>query len=449
MTNWRSIGNVSRDIWARTLKDTGSPLHAMAEEAYVAAEPHTALCLAMLRVESRFGTAFNANSEANKNYLNLRPPDGDGFMSFASAVEGLAEWRGRITSLTYKNGIYAHTTTIAELIHIYAPSSDGNNEQQYVRSIETDLQNWQIELEPEEETIMAKFKVVGLDTEIEVPVPLMHDVISLNQPNQRPGIKRALPGFWVQHETGNSNPGADAEMHKNYLHNGALNDKGVSQRLSFHFAVDDGAIYQMIPIDEVTWQAADGDGPGNMSGISCELCINTGIDTAKARHNAEALCAGILKALGMGQASVKRHWDFNECSADRHHCPDQMMNDNYWPAFVANVGTLLGATPAETFAAPSAIPWKRGEVGTFDLHNTPALAFLMEVKILVDGLVPPVSATVKKAVAPKINKDQPLVAIGSYRGGPNRDPFVILENGGRVPHESVAPAVPLPDSNGR
>jgi hypothetical protein len=80
-----------------------------------------------------------------------------------------------------------------------------------------------------------------------------------------------------------------------------------------------------------------------MSGISNELCVNSGIDTAKARHNAEALAGGIFKVLGLGADRVKRHWDFNAGSqADRHHCPDEMMNDNYWATFVNNVGVIAG-----------------------------------------------------------------------------------------------------------
>ena len=146
---------------------------------------------------------------------------------------------------------------------------------------------------------MALYTVAGLDTQIELPVPLIVKLIPTGQKNQRPGIKRRTPGYWVQHETANYNAGAGAEMHYRYLAGGAMtwvNGKQVSQVLSFHFAVDDKAIYQMIPGDEVTWQAADSDGPGNMSGISCELCVNPDADWATARKNAEALAGGASRA---------------------------------------------------------------------------------------------------------------------------------------------------------
>lgn len=210
-----------------------------------------------------------------------------------------------------------------------------------------------------------RYPIVGLPGPgILSPVPISHDIIPASQKNQRPGIARHLPGDWVQHETDNHAPGTGAEMHARFLHNGARNDEGKPQKLSFHFAVDDGVIIQLIPIDEVTWQAADGAGPGNMGGISCELCVNAGIDTAKARHNAEALCGGILAALHMGPTHIKRHWDFNGALPpnERHHCPDDMMNENYWPTFVANASKIAGGIvtpptqPPAEFAPRMPIP---------------------------------------------------------------------------------------------
>lgn len=199
---------------------------------------------------------------------------------------------------------------------------------------------------------MALYEVVGLPVKIELPVPLAHRILPKSQTRQRPGIKRQLPGYFVCHETDNHAPGADAEMHARYLNNGAG-----GRTASWHFTVDDGIIYQHIPIDEVTWQAADGNGPGNMSGISCELCVNAGIDTAKARHNAEALCAGIIGALHMSVDKVKAHIDFNAGTANRHHCPDTMLNDGYWPnIFKSNVSNILSSSTVPDPVPPVLTP---------------------------------------------------------------------------------------------
>jgi hypothetical protein len=206
---------------------------------------------------------------------------------------------------------------------------------------------------------MPLFQVAGLDGgPIDLPVPLHINLLPLSRMH-RPGIERHTPGFWVQHETGNSAIGAGARFHRDFLFNGAPNDLGQEQQLSYHFTVDDHEIFQMVPIDEVTWQAADGGGPGNMSGISCEMCINRDGDMNRARQNAEALAREICHRLGLTAEQVKRHWDFNfgqsGCaefcetpSERRHHCPEMMLLDNYWPTFVANVARPLPPPPQPT-----------------------------------------------------------------------------------------------------
>lgn len=138
--NWREIPNISRAQWTQVLRDAGSPLAAVADETYKAALPLTALALAQMHVESQFGTSFAANPVTNRNVLNLRPRGGlPGFQSFASWQEGVEEYRKRLLDIDYA---YAHTTTLRDLIHVFAPSSDGNNEAEYVASIECDLARW-------------------------------------------------------------------------------------------------------------------------------------------------------------------------------------------------------------------------------------------------------------------------------------------------------------------
>jgi len=237
---------------------------------------------------------------------------------------------------------------------------------------------------------MALYTVAGLSHKIELPVPLYIKLIDPKQTNQRPGIKRIMPGYWVQHETGNTRVGADAEMHYRYMLSGAPDSQGRSQQLGYHFATDDSAIYQMVPIDEVTWQAADSDGPGNMSGISNEMCVNVDGNMALARRNSEALAGGVLKALGMGGDRVKRHYDFNAADPDRHFCPYHMMIDGYWPTFVANVGKIIGGAidvPKQATTYPAGMDegitsWlfgrieKGGKVYSFDPNGPVSRAWL-------------------------------------------------------------------------
>jgi hypothetical protein len=193
---------------------------------------------------------------------------------------------------------------------------------------------------------MTLYAVAGLPTKIDLPVPLTIDLIPTWQTNQRPGIPRRLPGAWVQHETANPSSGANAYFHNVWLHNGAN-----GSQLSFHFVVDDHSIYQMIPVNEVTWQAADGAGNGNMAGVSCELCVNSDGNESMARKNAEALAGGVMKSLEMvSPDQCTRHYDYNWADPDRHHCPDHMMSEGYWPTFQANVATVItGGTQPMTF----------------------------------------------------------------------------------------------------
>jgi len=196
---------------------------------------------------------------------------------------------------------------------------------------------------------MPKFQVAGLPGgPIELPVPLHIDLLPPGNWNHRPGYQRQMPGFWVQHETDNHSPGAGARFHRDFLFNGAPDDAGNEQTLSYHFTVDDHEIYQMVPINEVTWQAADGNGPGNLSGISCEMCVNDDGDKNLTRRNAEALAGAICQRLGLHADRVKRHFDFNAADPNRHHCPDVMMNDGYWDTFVKHVAKYGTKGPLPT-----------------------------------------------------------------------------------------------------
>lgn len=142
MTNWRTYGPVSAETWRIAIDQAGGPEELSSRAAWEAAGEHSALCLAMLRAESSYGTHFNRNIPGNKNPLNLRPPTGGGYMAYGSWVEGVKAWHDRITSPTYKGGIYARTVTLLDLINVYAPASDDNRPEEYVGIIETLFVRW-------------------------------------------------------------------------------------------------------------------------------------------------------------------------------------------------------------------------------------------------------------------------------------------------------------------
>jgi hypothetical protein len=471
VAKWRELGNVTRQQWADVLQAARSPLHIVADRAYDAAAPHTALCLAMLHVESQFGTAFNANSSANQNFLNLRPPIGGGFMAFPTAVDGIRAWRERITSPTYKNGIYAGTTTIEELIHIYAPSTDGNREDQYVASIKADLDRWGVEegFEPEPTSgprivlNPGHRNATGGNEEERNLTPALAD-------SYFRAFKAA--GFEVIN-LGDTAGGLDAACRRMV---DAIEDApGDVVLLDLHYEGSSApGVFAIVP--DITGLVT------NAQVIQDRL--DTWENNSKDRDLARAIATEISQRTGLGLRQGVREpgmMDESETGVggdgfrlatfaytsplrrkavrlvvehgnhtlgvDRAIIFKNNFTTLCAEAAVAAVKKLYGGSTAPAdpqFPRPAAISWKRGDTGVFDLNGTPALAFLFEVKSAVDGLTPQVSATVKKAVGPPIPLGQSVIAIGSYRGGPNRDPFVVLDGGGRVPHASVTPALPLP-----
>lgn len=136
--NWRTSGDTTFAAWDALLP-AASQIKRRGESrtCYEAAQPFSRLCLGMLRAESSYATDFAAVGPEMNNPLNLKKVDGTGFVRFTSIAECILTWKVRITSPTYKGGVYADTITVADLIHVYAPSSDNNDEAAYVRTVET------------------------------------------------------------------------------------------------------------------------------------------------------------------------------------------------------------------------------------------------------------------------------------------------------------------------
>lgn len=141
---------------------------------------------------------------------------------------------------------------------------------------------------------------------------------------QRTGQKAHTPRRSVQHGTGNaSNPSAWQEAQ--YFVNGA----GGSQA-SIHACADDREVVICTPLDEITWQAADGGGPGNMNGYSCEMMEADAIWHAPNRRDALiSITADFMGrcAARLGVTTPERHYDFNENNApsQRHYCPNKLL----------------------------------------------------------------------------------------------------------------------------
>ena len=167
-----------------------------------------------------------------------------------------------------------------------------------------------------------------LETSFPVKIKLCPAWRTLN----RPGIKAEQPRRSVQH--GNGNPNSTAAGEATYLYNGAD-----GRQASYHSAIDDKECWVMIPADEVTWQAADGAGPGNMCGFSCEQVEDETLWADPARRakviaNAAEWMGKISARLGI--AKPEQHWDFNWADPDRHDCPNKLRHTvGAWAAYTA------------------------------------------------------------------------------------------------------------------
>jgi cell wall-associated NlpC family hydrolase len=184
---------------------------------------------------------------------------------------------------------------------------------------------------------------------IELDFPLYQTIIPRGQTNQRPGTKQ-VPSNVVCHETANYNAGAGAKMHSNWLLGGAQG--GAETKVSVHFFVDDHEAFQMLPLDEVSYNAGCGSCAGNYGGVSIELCVNSDGDYEKARRNAALLAAWVLQQIEEDVDEYKMHQAWSG-----KNCPALILQRGLWPNQQQLVTSFLGgnAHVGPHFVDPSPI----------------------------------------------------------------------------------------------
>jgi len=136
------------------------------------------------------------------------------------------------------------------------------------------------------------------------------------------------PEFIVVHNTAND---ASARNEVAYMIRN-------SNKVSFHYAVDDKEIVQGIPENRNAWHAGDGaNGQGNRKGLSIEICYSKsgGQRFIEAEKLAAKFIAYKLKEKGWGIDRVKKHQDFSG-----KYCPHQTLNMG-WQRFLDMVKSEL------------------------------------------------------------------------------------------------------------
>lgn len=161
---------------------------------------------------------------------------------------------------------------------------------------------------------------------------------------QRPGISMT-PQYITIHNTGNSDPHSDANMHDEYLRS----ESAANRQVSWHFTVDDSQILQHIPVSEAAYHAGDSAGDGNMASIGIEICENSDGDYLKSEKNAETLTAILLyeNNLSIDRVVTHKHWSGKQCP---HLLLDDSSISEGWDTFIKNVEEKLNLlkTPQTT-----------------------------------------------------------------------------------------------------
>ena len=141
--------------------------------------------------------------------------------------------------------------------------------------------------------------------------------------SNRPGT-RITATHITQHETANTNKGANAEMHSRYIKGADARSRSVS----WHFTVDDTEIIQHLPVNEMGWHAGS---QGNRQSVGIELCVNSDGNYEKAKANAVWLVQRLMNQLNIPLSRVvsHKHWTGK-------NCPAQLLNQ--WSTFKALVG---------------------------------------------------------------------------------------------------------------
>ncbi|MEG2673014.1 MAG: N-acetylmuramoyl-L-alanine amidase [Ruthenibacterium sp.] len=147
------------------------------------------------------------------------------------------------------------------------------------------------------------------------------------------------PEYITIHNTANTSKGAGAKAHGAYLQGG-----GAKKAVSYHYAVDDKIIVQIIPDSEVAWHAGDGGkGTGNRKSIGIEICENPESNLRDATDSAAMLCAILMQQYGIVLQNVVQHHHWSG-----KNCPNRIRKgEPYdWMTFIAKVSGFAAALQA-------------------------------------------------------------------------------------------------------
>lgn len=277
------------------------------------------------RLTESFGMSFVSNEKAAFSYKNLiGAPDYVGFYpvllrdrkrAFTTTPAGLAGKRGRTAiAVNKKNDVFLALipdnnggATLEDVTQAFIKEGatdggnlDGGGSSQWYspggciytgRPLRGFIAIW---VKSEKNTLKTS----------KYNVSIRQNMIPIKRPN-RPGKKNSMQYITI-HETGNYTKKADANAHANYL-------RTTSEKVSWHYTVDDKEAVQHLPDYETAFHA--GTTAGNTSSIGIEICVNADCDFDKAAKNAAALVRKLRAEHDIPIGNVVQHnyWSGKNC----------------------------------------------------------------------------------------------------------------------------------------
>lgn len=162
-------------------------------------------------------------------------------------------------------------------------------------------------------------------------VPFRVDILPETNVNRKRLPMNSYAGPLI-HDTGNTNWGANAEMHRQFLRNG-----GGSESVAWHFTIDDKEIIQHLPLNEGAWHA--GNTACNQSRWGMELCINSDGNFNKTMANAAKLVQFLWEYAPETNGKIGQHWD---CSSK--NCPASLRAGR-WEEFLGLINAQIVRPP--------------------------------------------------------------------------------------------------------
>ncbi len=190
---------------------------------------------------------------------------------------------------------------------------------------------------------------------------IVQDFIPKTHSN-RPGTPLD-PTHITIHNTDNAKAGADAAAHARYV----KGPDAQARQVSWHYTVDDRAIYQSLPANEVGWHS----GSGNSKSIGIEICMHRGMDEAAAYDRAALLVAVLALQNGIavpGGVVQHNHWTGKHCPRVLRDKPDG------WRSFLAKVQAALAGLSMRKAPVARDVPLTHeGDFDSCELLNAAAL----------------------------------------------------------------------------